>query len=518
MIITRSKTTSSSIFHSIPYSGRLSTILRYLSQSPSPPPSPPPSPHPSPTSPSPKRKTFESILSHKGIMFERLIQYDISNRLNIPIISVSRYITPLSIDIAIRCMKVGQPVIFNVPLIDEDGNKGIADMLIRSDYIQSVFPNYNNNHHGSCCFSPDWFYLVVEIKYTTLSLDHQSHIIDNSLQMQNAKAQCYIYSHLLGSLQGYTPSVSFVVGRLNSFSKEYYNHIGVVHLSDVEFVSVEEAVRWRRNRKHINEKQFNVWYVSKKYEDTLLAKGIQSIYDKRFNTRNMQMHGGKRAYTIDQILHTQRGDQNVVIPDYAVLPAYQPNEMFVDFEEIPGVLIDDLSDIKCIRDNFLFMIGVGYIDQNRDWNYTRFVANEMTPKEEERICFEFIKFIENTPCIYHWYDAEPQMWNRVLKKYPSLYSLKKRWNDLYILFSETPITIKGCTNFKLKNVAKTMYQHGCIPSTWDSETQDGLQCATDAYLYYTNQQEVDMDDIIRYNELDCKVMHEILVYLRKHHQ
>ena len=91
------------------------------------------------------------------------------------------------------------------------------------------------------------------------------------------------------------------------------------------------------------------------------------------------------------------------------------------------------------------------------------------------------------------------------------------WLDLCDLFKSEPITIKGATNFKLKTIASMMYQHGMIKTKYnDDGIKDGRLAAFMAQEYYKNKGGDIMSDIISYNETDCKVLWDILKYLRKY--
>jgi hypothetical protein len=77
--------------------------------------------------------------------------------------------------------------------------------------------------------------------------------------------------------------------------------------------------------------------------------------------------------------------------------------------------------------------------------------------------------------------------------------------------------------FGLKAVAQAMHRHGLIETLWEDGPADGLgamvgawHCADAASQAACTLQDVPlMQDIIRYNEVDCKVMMEIVRHLRQ---
>ena len=107
------------------------------------------------------------------------------------------------------------------------------------------------------------------------------------------------------------------------------------------------------------------------------------------------------------------------------------------------------------------------------------------------------------------------------------------WIDLCKIFQNEPIVVNGALSFKLKDVAKNMYKHGMIKTTWKEDgISDGLTAMIDAIDYYKGNKSYDstrnldimndnehnkIDSIRIYNEVDCKVMWDIVRYLRENH-
>jgi hypothetical protein len=93
--------------------------------------------------------------------------------------------------------------------------------------------------------------------------------------------------------------------------------------------------------------------------------------------------------------------------------------------------------------------------------------------------------------------------------------------DLYKLFLDNNIVVKGALNFSLKTVATSMYKNKLITTCWDTSSIccNGLNAMYLAYNLYKNNDHVDsnnniMKEIIKYNIIDCQVMWEMLSYLR----
>ena len=90
------------------------------------------------------------------------------------------------------------------------------------------------------------------------------------------------------------------------------------------------------------------------------------------------------------------------------------------------------------------------------------------------------------------------------------------------VFKKEPIVINGALNFGLKNIAKAMFNNDMIDVIWDNENpcSNGLTAMVLAWKTYQRRALTDIhespviQDIIKYNEMDCRVIWEIVNYLR----
>lgn len=104
-----------------------------------------------------------------------------------------------------------------------------------------------------------------------------------------------------------------------------------------------------------------------------------------------------------------------------------------------------------------------------------------------------------------------------------VFKLSTTWIDMYEIFQKEPILVKGSYKFKLKHVGNSFYQNGLISTIWDDgELSDGFIAMLEAIKLYRNNKTLSTDNekfmkIVKYNEVDCKVIWEIVKYLRIHH-
>ena len=185
------------------------------------------------------------------------------------------------------------------------------------------------------------------------------------------------------------------------------------------------------------------------------------------------------------------------------------------------------------------MIGCGHVE-NGEWQFKSLVAEDLSEGEELRIIREWVEYMAGVrdrldpsnekPHIFHWSAAEltalenaynsARARHRERADWPEL-----GWYDFLKVMREEPIVVRGALGFGLKAVAKAMRKLGLIKTDWADSPVDGLgamvgawRCDEEAREKGVPMTEVPMmDEIARYNEVDCKVMMEIVRCLRAKH-
>ena len=90
---------------------------------------------------------------------------------------------------------------------------------------------------------------------------------------------------------------------------------------------------------------------------------------------------------------------------------------------------------------------------------------------------------------------------------------------------QEPVVVRGALRFGLKAVANAMHAQGFVETNWANSPVDGLGAMVGAWRCDDEARRSGvtmislplMDEIARYNEVDCKVMMEIIRYLRVNH-
>lgn len=305
-----------------------------------------------------------------------------------------------------------------------------------------------------------------------------------------------------------------------------------------------DSGKWQKEKEKIADdigEISNIWYCGWKHRNIGISKGIKSWRDPKCTSENIGIKGC-RAHIIDSILEINRQSVDKIRPKIIKTNLFdwkqKQNEMFVDFETLSDIFASfaDLPNQK--QTDMIFMIGV-YWKNKTSWEYKSFIAKESTNDEEYRIMDEFNTFVkqQGNPKLWYWY-ADDFFWKKSENKlYDLALSLKdkdkiknisnwklKNWADMGDIFKQEPIVIKGCFKFGLKAIANAMNDKGLIKTKMDSICNSGMDAMVAAYKYYSeiNSENINykynvMKDIEKYNKFDCKVLYDILTYLRKNH-
>ena len=284
----------------------------------------------------------------------------------------------------------------------------------------------------------------------------------------------------------------------------------------------------------------NIWNCGYKNRNIGISKGIKSWKNPKCTSKNIGINGS-RGVIIDNILDINRQTVDKIRPKKILNNLFNwksqtVNEMFVDFETLSDIFssFTDLPNQK--QTDMIFMIGV-YWKNKKTWEYKSFIAKEGTLTEEYNIMDEFNTFVkkQGNPKLWYWY-ADKFFWKKSENKLYDIFikqnenrktrNIKNNWTsqnwiDMGEIFKKEPIVIKDCFKFGLKAIAKAMKNNNLINTTMDSDCNSGMNAMISAFKCYQENDNVVnsviMKDIEKYNEFDCKVLFDILTYLRKNH-
>lgn len=301
--------------------------------------------------------------------------------------------------------------------------------------------------------------------------------------------------------------------------------------------------KWKKQKIELNNAIYeitNVWNCSIKYRNIAHSNKVYNWMDLNCSSKTLGFPSGKRAKTIDDILNINRQNIDLIRPKKVL---YQRNnwhklqkntiDFYLDFETLTSNFESIIKDGIISTDNnqYIFLIGCGY-KKNNTWIFNNFLMKEKTMEAEINMFNEFYNYINSVlknhkkkiAKFYHWSHAETSAYFGFRNRYPNLIinDSHLKFYDLNSVFINQPIVVKDSLNFSLKSIARALYKHNLIKSSWDQSSQcaNGLNAmilANELYEQNTDylSENIIMKEIIHYNEIDCKVMWEIHELLRE---
>ena len=417
----------------------------------------------------------------------------------------------------------------------------------------------------------NYHYRIIDIKNSKLQLNSDNKTIRNTPFVKSYKTQIYIYNSCLGKIQGYESPEGYILSKAlfiernlnnNKYKHEIFNPFykpGIIEFLDFDnnYKNVTlNAINWLKdlnmnynkwklnppsnnylypnmNNQYDGKYKYvkqqiaddigeitNLWNCSVENRNLAFKHNIKSWKSKKCNSKLLGIKG-KNSIIIDKIINFHKNSKKIInidknIPNIKNWQDKNKLSFYVDFETFNG----NFTEI-------IFMIGLGW-EFNNNWYYKNYIINNISYEEEKYIFNEFINNIDNisrkyneiNPNIYHWSKAEPILFNKMNKRNNNIFK-NINWFDFLDIFKENLILIKNCYNFSLKNIANEMYKNNFIKTIWDdNDISNGLDAMYMGWEIYQNNDNVKnstvMKNIIKYNEIDCKVVYEIVNYLRNY--
>jgi len=288
------------------------------------------------------------------------------------------------------------------------------------------------------------------------------------------------------------------------------------------------------------------------------ARGVTRADDARVNAEFLGITAQNGARAVDAILGADRArDAQRIRPariaaDEGRWRTPAAVECYVDFETVNDVLDDLTTFPERGGQQLIFQIGCGWClgprasgasagsEQAGAWQFRSFTATALTPEAEADMIDDWIDHLRSLaePAgvgvsdvrLFHWSAAETSAIENAYRS-ATVRHRERHWPDLcwYDLLSKViqaePVVVRGAHGFGLKAVANAMFAHGLITTQWADGLADGAgvmagawHAAQEAALRGLHLTEIPlMREIDRYNEIDCRVMAEVLDHLRREH-
>jgi hypothetical protein len=523
---------------------------------------------------------YTNFIMEQGILFEEKVLEYLMDNFNVVNVGTSNNAQSYDKYIeTINYMKQGIDIIYQGVLHDYDLKLyGVPDLLVRSDKFNTIFnknikiPLAKSIINNKTC---KYYYLVVDIKHSTLNLNSDQTFIKNNNSILAYKGQICIYNMILNKIQNYNSKYGFILSKKIVYTKNKYTfietdftkNIGTINLNDNQLKNkVLKGIDWIRRMRNYghnwkllpkpsvselypnmkNDKDgyyrklknvladriheiTNIWWCGYEKRCISHSKKIYKWSDHRLNSDILCINNNNIKTMIDSILEVNRNNNKINIGNLRNDLTWKNTntntvEFYIDFE----TLNNDIGQLGVDIDekDIIFMVCIGW-EQNNEFNHKTFYVNEADHESEYNMINNMWEFINNklqelnkTKYIFiHWTNAEINFYNKFLKKNNNILNPFISF-DLYKLFINNKIVVKGAFNFSLKSIANAMFKNNFISTCWDSNSicSNGLEAMLLAYKYYkTKENKNVLNDIIRYNMIDCKVMYEILLYLRNNY-
>lgn len=480
-----------------------------------------------------------------------------------------------------------QGVVHNPKCFLDDGDEktfGAVDLLVRSDWINKLVSHDALTDSEINIPSPklktDFHYRVIDIKWTKLHFNVNFQTLRNNLNVKPFKTQLTIYNNALGYMQGYTPNSAYILGNGWVCEKTRKGNRNVMkssnpfdRLGKIDFEvfdksyneKASDAIKWYRalqnqtdfthdppnrdelypNMNNSHDGKFHrvkeqmaekyheitqLWNCGMKERENAFDSGVHGWNDKNFSTKLIGLRAGRKQKVIDAIVKFNRDGSDLIYPN--VIESNQHNwkdmkikSFYVDFETIQ----ENMIDIPNFGGDFIFMIGISYINANDEVVYVNLTAEALTLSAERNIIDEFIKMIDTlsdkkSNIIFHWGQHERTVFAHAITRHGGIWGMPN-FVDFCKIMTDEPILVRGAYTFGLKAVAKAMYKHKLIDVTWGDGMSDGASAMFLGWKEYKrmNGQTDDNDsittspiiqNIINYNKIDCGTMYAIIACLR----
>jgi len=467
----------------------------------------------------------------------------------------------------ISALMSNTPVIFQPVILSEKQELyGIPDILVKKEFLlksEIFFPGcYQNLLKESYSEIPDDSYLIIDIKWSSLSFKKNLELSSNP-KVKTYFSQITLYNFILkelGSKYDFKVSdYSIIIGRSSKYSAIKINEpsCGLFKIGSTIENETRSAISWRRilkdkgsnwniqkilsgkqrdfpyditdpfpnmkntysshpSKEHIAKEiseLTNIYYFPRSHSRFLHSIGKYCLQD--ISETDVPFRSRPTGEIIKKIIDINLKDSKEItsLVDTSNLVSFLPNEhdcMFIDFETVSDIY-EEPNAYKTPNYTLITLIGCGYVEYGK-YRYRSFVISELTKEKESEMVEKFKNFIEEKKKRYlvHWSSAERTFLEEYIENFNSY-----KFFDLCKFFIDNKIVIKNCYDFKLKNVANSLYDHGLIKSSWYGNTSPLEMNINFIDCIKKNKKNKEFEEYINYNSTDCLVLVDILNLIYK---
>ena len=288
-----------------------------------------------------------------------------------------------------------------------------------------------------------------------------------------------------------------------------------------------------------------LWRVSAAMRDRAHERDVTRWDDPRVCAELLGVGGDTHPAMFDALVAVNRDTGPAVRParieaDDGRWRERVPLELYVDFETVNDLNDDFAAFPRKGGQSLIFQVGCGsYVDGR--WDFAQFTARALTADAEGDMIDAWLAHVAAlarraglrgaaSARLFHWSPAETTFmegaYSSARARHPEREWPLLGWYDLLErIVHAAPVVVRGARSFGLKAVATAMRSHGLIETDWGEGLADGTGAMAGAWaaadLAATNGGDLGavelMAEVARYNEIDCRVMAEVLDHLRREH-
>jgi predicted RecB family nuclease len=523
------------------------------------------------------RLDFNSFILQQGTKFEEEIMSTLRQRFGNDLVTIPNNGAPFEMKETLTAMSRGVPIIAQGHIWEPKFRfHGHPDLLVRSDYINKLVecPVTSDRVEG-CLFSSAWHYRIVDIKFATLRLKADLTTLLTQGSSKAFKAQLAVYNLCLQYIQKFAASRAYLLGRgwegtkrgQTLYSEDPLSKLGVVDFAKNDSEMIDEAIKatewirscsahghewkifphpsvpelfpnmtnndssgWDDARKKIANQLKEItllWQCGLSARKDAHSQGIFAWNHPELTAKILGVTGPKLAPTLEKILNVNRGEKTLKIFSSLYNWRNPACEFFLDVESVSSV-----RSVKPGAGSMVYLVGIGQIQEEK-WIYQPFIAEKLDSEAEKEMIVKFLDFLlkqagkGKTPIkLYHYAHADQTLLSRCfdrlgLNKQLSAVVKRIEWCDLYKIIRDEPVCVKGALDFGLKSIVSALKAQGKINVNYKENPiqsgMDGFMAAVAA----NSQKDVSFSEhelireTIKYNEVDCRALQEILFYFRK---
>lgn len=498
---------------------------------------------------------FVNFVMNQGIEFEKKVWEYISQKVTSADMRPYFYDRKGCFFNTQKSINDGIEVIYQGFLYDEKTQTfGYPDFIIKKGAMKKLFLDFE------CEQSQVDDYVILDAKFMTINLKADHLHMCNAGHMAFYKGQLYIYSIGLSNILKKPVTEAYIIGRKYNASSKHYRSEAFDTAGKIDYQNNDSeivtrtllAIKWYQdlllygwdwqvdfskpekldseffpnmsnsmdypwsNKKMELAKDIGditlLWMCGPKHRIVAHENGIFSIRDPDICAKKIGINGKIIGPIVDRIIKVNTSSIMPVLVTIPSSPIILNEPLFIDFEFV-GEIFEGFETFPSPNvNNKIFMIGVF---SARD-GYKCFISNSLENFDIEKNIQNFSDHVNsfNNPTLVHWSHVEYTEYKKIVPSINPAWS----WCDLLKLLKDKyEFAVRGCYDFKLKNIVKSMDSLGLINCKWPNGVADGIDASFMAYSYYKNGKfpQSNMNKITEYNRIDCESMSHVWNFLQK---